>query len=218
MEKKAYICIGRRGYDPEKGKHVKDPTLDGLPSLGGCMPHVRKHLNPGDHLFFISGKVANLNQFIMGGFEVIEKMSALEAYKKFPENRLRKLEDGQLSGNIIVNVNGSQHLLDTHSLKNFDNRIANFVIGRNPIVLSTSDEIARGRAQTMEILREIFGKVGLIPWEIIGRMSKLDSYQIKDLRNWLISLKDVQKPLIRRASVGSIITPDNRRAPQHRQR
>lgn len=212
MDSKGYIFITGSGYDPEKGKHVKDPTLEGLPSLGACMPNIRKHVNPGDQIICISGKIPNLPQFIMCAFEVAETMPASEAYKRFPENRLREMDDGQLTGNVIVGPDGTQHFLDKH--KNFDKRLSNFVTGKNEIVLCTPDEIARGRVKTMEILCEIFGKAGRIPRDIIGRMSKLNSDQINTLRAHLMSLKDVEKPLVRRASVGSIITPGTHRSPQ----
>lgn len=44
------IVITRTGYDPELGKHVKDPYLGPNPSLGACRPDVREKLQEGDHL------------------------------------------------------------------------------------------------------------------------------------------------------------------------
>ena len=70
------IFITRSGYDPQRGKHVKDPYLEGEPSLGACRPDVRKQLKPGDYVFVISGKVKGADQFVMGGFEVDRKIHA----------------------------------------------------------------------------------------------------------------------------------------------
>jgi hypothetical protein len=103
------IFITRTGYDPERGKHVKDPYLGPTPTLGACRPDIRKQLRIGDHIFTISGKVLGVKQFVMGGFEIDSKIPAAEAYKLFPDQRLRQLEDGQLTGNIIVNSRGEQH-------------------------------------------------------------------------------------------------------------
>src|SRR5262245_7163402 len=96
------IFITRSGYDPQLGKLVKDPYLGPTPTLGACRPDVRRQLSSGDHIFVISGKVLGANQFVMGGFEIESKMDATEAYRLYPEQRLRRLEDGQLVGNIIV--------------------------------------------------------------------------------------------------------------------
>ena len=114
------IFITRQGYDPQLGKHIKDPYLGPQPSLGACRPDIRKQLRKGDHIFVISGKVPQANQFVMAGFEIEAKIDATEAYQLFPEQRLRQGQDGQLMGNIIVDANGYQHQLDNHN--SFENR------------------------------------------------------------------------------------------------
>jgi hypothetical protein len=73
------IFITRSGYDPELGKHVKDPYLGDSPTLGACRPDIREKLKLGDHIFVISGKVPNANQFVMGGFEIESKIPAIQA-------------------------------------------------------------------------------------------------------------------------------------------
>src|SRR6478752_1549801 len=103
------IFITRSGYDPQYGKHIKDPYLGPNPSLGACRPDIRIRVKEGDHLFFISGKLRNVNQYVMGGFEVENKIDAMKAYQRFPEQRLHLREDGQLAGNVIVDENGAQH-------------------------------------------------------------------------------------------------------------
>ena len=103
------IFITRTGYDPQRGRHIKDPYLSDTPSLGACRPDIRRRLAPGDHVFVISGKVPDANQFVIGGFEVESKIDMREAYRLFPEQRLRRRDDGQLAGNIIVNSKGGQH-------------------------------------------------------------------------------------------------------------
>lgn len=186
------IFITRTGYDPQLGKHVKDPYLGDKPSLGACRPDIRRQIKIGDHIFVISGKVRNARQFVMGGFEVAEKTDARDAFDRFPEQRLRLLEDGQLAGNIIVNPDGTQHQLDNHN--NFPQRTSNYVIGKNAISLTAPDEIALGREQTLDILREIFQKKGNSPIEIVGRWgSPLTESQIVQLRKWLLSLRTIRQ-------------------------
>jgi len=183
------IFITRTGYDPQLGRHIKDPYLGDTPSIGACRPDFRKKLKQGDHLFVVSGRVPDANQFVMGGFEVFEKMNAVEAYAAYPDQRLRMLENGELTGNIIVDGQGRQHALDDH--KNFDRRAENYVVGRNPIALISDDEIRRGRAETMDALQEILKRKGATPRDIITRFGRtIDEKQIEQFLNWLNGLKD----------------------------
>ena len=182
------IFITRTGYDPQLGKHVKDPYLGPNPTLGACRPDIRKQLSRGDHIFVISGKVPFAYQYVMGGFEIAEKIDALTAYQQFPEQRLQMRRDGQLTGNIIIGPDGGQHELDDHN--SFDRRIKNYVIGANLLALTTDQEIDRGRAETLEALRDILHKHGASPVEVVGRWgTKLDEHQVLDLRAWLARLK-----------------------------
>lgn len=182
------IFITSSGYDPEVGRHVHDPYLGLRPTLGACRPDIRRQLKEGDHIFVISGKVPQVHQYVMAGFEIDHKIDAIEAYRMFPELRLRKRDDGQLTGNIIVNAKGQQHKLDDHNA--FDRRIKNYIIGKNPLILSTLEEIAEGRKQTMEALCDILQSRGDTPFEVVGRWGKrLTEKQILQLRDWLVSLK-----------------------------
>jgi hypothetical protein len=182
------IFITRSGYDPQLGKHVKDPYLGPEPSLGACRPDIRKQLVEGDHIFAISGRVRDANQYVMGGFEIASKITAKEAFNLYPEQRLRTLDDGQLTGNIIVNSRGQQHQLDDHA--SFENRISNYIIGRNPIALVTDEEIVRGREETLEALRDILHKGGDSPFKVVSRWgSSLHEDQVLQLRRWLASIK-----------------------------
>jgi hypothetical protein len=182
------IFITRSGYDPQLGKHVKDPYLGACPTLGACRPDIRQQLEIGDHIFVISGKVPLVKQFVMGGFEIASKVPAVQAYNMFPELRLHRLRDGQLTGNIIVGPDGQQHELDDHN--SFDKRIKNYVIGTNLVALSAAEEISQGREQTVDALREILKKNGKSPVDIVGRWGcKLNEMQVFQLREWLMQLK-----------------------------
>jgi hypothetical protein len=184
------IFVTGSGCDPVKGKHIKDPYLGPKPSLGACRPDIRKRIQKGDHVFVVSGKVPGFSQVVLGGFEVAEKISAIEAYERFPEHRLRQLPDGQVSGNVIVNAKGNQHNLDHHNKDTFDQRIENYLVGTNPITLLTLEEIDEGRLRTLEILQEVFGKKGNSVREIIGRCSNMTEIQVYRLRMLLDAVKD----------------------------
>jgi hypothetical protein len=184
------IFITRTGYDPERGKHVKDPTLGPVPTLGACRPDIRRKVVEGDHIFVISGRVPGLPQYLIGGFEVAQKLDVMTAFRTLPEQRLHRLPDGQLDGNIIVDGRGRQHRLDTHRAETFAKRIEDYVVGRNPIALTTPEEIALGRAQTLDVLRDVLRKPGESPIEVVGRWgSTLSESQVLELRDWLHSLK-----------------------------
>jgi len=185
MKGKLYIISS--GYDPQVGKHVNDPYLGPCPTLGACRPDIREQLGVGDHIFVASGKVRGADQFVMGGFEIAEKIHASAAYERFPHLRLRELDVGQLTGNIIVDAHGRQHKLDDHN--NFDRRIENYIVGKNLLALSTAAEIAEGRQHTLDILRNVFGRSGTSPLKILGRWHNLTEEQVLKLRAHLEALK-----------------------------
>ena len=190
MDDKGYIYITSTGYDPELGWDLKDPDLNDPPTLGACMPNIREQVVPGDHIFVVSGKIPQVSQFVMGGFEVAEKLkSMVEAYWRFPSLRLRKGDDGQILGNIVISADGKQHPLDTHRTFNFEKRIRNYVIGKDPIALRSSEEIDLGRKESLPVLQEVLGKKGDRPIKVIGRWSRLDKGQITLIRDWLEDLR-----------------------------
>jgi hypothetical protein len=87
---KGYIYTMYGGADPDLGWQMTDPIFGKKPTLGSCVPNIRRAVVPGDHIFVISGKVAGVQQYVVGGFKVAEKISALTAFKRLPENRLHK--------------------------------------------------------------------------------------------------------------------------------
>ena len=200
------IFVTGSGCDPVEGKHVKDPYLGENPSLGGCRPDIRKLIQKGDNIFVVSGKVRGIAQVVLGGFEVAEKISAMEAYERFPEQRLQLRPDGQVTGNVIVNSINEQHELDHHKIETFDRRAENYIVGTNPIALLTLEEITEGRERTLEILRDVFDPKGNSIREIMGRHRKLTEKQVLKLRAHLNDVKKMARPLaqpeIRRAIPG----------------
>ncbi len=184
------IFVTGSGCDPVKGKHIKDPYLGPQPSLGACRPDIRRQVQKGDHIFVVSGKVKSFSQVVLGGFEVAEKISAIEAYERFPEQRLRLLPNDEVTGNVIVSDEGRQHALDHHDKGTFNRRIENYLVGTNPISLLTPEEIDEGRLWTLEILQEVFGKKGNSVREIMGRNRNMTEMQVEKLRKLLDEVKD----------------------------
>lgn len=185
---KGYIYTMYAGADPGHGWTLNDPIFNATPTLGACVPHIRKAVTVGDHIFVISGRVPGERQFIVGEFEVAEKIEALAAYRRFPENRLRRGPTGQVLGNIIVNGRGQHHPLDDH--KNFENRVENYIVGKNPIILGTPLQFKAAREETIDILSDVFDRRGGRPFDIIGRYRKMNEEQVEQMRNWLKHLSE----------------------------
>jgi Nucleotide modification associated domain 2 len=183
---KGYIYTMYAGADPGHGWALNDPIFGGSPTLGACVPHIRRAIDIGDHIFVISGHIPGVRQFVVGGFQVAEKIDALAAYKRFPQHRLKRGTNGQILGNIIVDSRGKHHSLDDHD--NFQRRIENYIVGRDPVVLTTPQQFKAGREETVDVLAEVFDKKGSKPFDIIGRHRKMDEDQVEKLKNWLKDL------------------------------
>jgi len=184
---KGYIYTMGAGADPGRGWMMNDPIFGKVPTLGACVPNIRKAVVPGDFIFVVSGRVPNAVQFVVGGFEVSEKINALAAHKRFPQNRLRLNDSGQIEGNVISDSHGNHHRLDDHN--NFEKRIENYIVGKPSLNLDSQSEYDAARQDTVEVLGDIFRKQGDRVFDIIGRHRKMDEPQVKKLVNWLESIK-----------------------------
>src|SRR5579859_1235845 len=71
---KGYIYISGTGTDPSAHKNMNDPILfSKTPTLGGCMPNIRRVVLPGDFIFVVSGMVSAIQQYVVGGMKVAEQ-------------------------------------------------------------------------------------------------------------------------------------------------
>ena len=183
---KGYIYPMFAGADPEYGWELNDPIFGRVPTLGACMPNIRKLVEEDDYIFAISGRVEGAKQYVVGGFQVAEKISALAAYGRFPELRQRKRIDGGLSGNIIITETGEQSATDYHN--NFKKRIDNYIVGKNPVVVDGNRAIARARAETLDVMNEVFRVKAKRLSDVTARWRRLDEGQIERLVDWLQSL------------------------------
>ncbi len=184
-----YVYITGQGADPGAGRYLKDPMFGPVPTLGACMPNIRRAVSIGDWIFVVSGKIERFQQYIIGGMQVAEKISALEAHTRFPENRLSLTSEGLLLGNVVVSEVGDKHPLDTHSKDGFDRRVENFIVGGNSINLETPEQVRRSRNETLPILQRVVGKAGNRPIDVIGRMSKIEGSKVDTMLAWLSDIK-----------------------------
>lgn len=182
-----YIYTMFAGADPGHGWVLNDPIFGKTPTLGACVPNIRRTVVEGDFIFAISGRVPGAKQFVVGGFKVAEKIDALSAFRRFPEYRMVQESDGSIRGNVIVDSDGNHVAFDQHS--NFESRVGNYIVGMDPVVLETPKEFERGREETLAVLRSLFNKKGRRVFDIIGRQRKLDSKQVTDLLSWINEIK-----------------------------
>lgn len=183
---KGYIYRLYGGADPSKGWIFNDPIFSKKrSSLGACVPNVRRSVGLGDWVFCISGRVDGLQPFVVGGFKVDEKITALQAFRKYPEFRLSTAENGQVIGNIIVDGRGQHHPLDDHD--KFEMRVQNYLVGTESLQVR-ADNVERARAETVPALARIFEKPANRSFDIVPRWRRLNEVQVDEMRDWLRSL------------------------------
>jgi hypothetical protein len=184
---KGYIYTMYQGADPAEGWEMTDPIYGKIPTLGACMPNIRRAVNSGDYIFSISGRVKNVSQYVVGGFKVDEKINALAAYRRFPENRMIISDDGSLKGNIITDSKGKHLAIDYHT--NHEKRIENYIIGKDAIVIAGEKQVQKAREETLLMLNALFGRKEDAIHKIIGRWRKLDNVQVNDLVSWMKQIR-----------------------------
>jgi len=180
---KGYIYTMYKGADPGKGWSLTDPVFSPVPSMGACMPNIRRLVQQGDHIFAISGRVSKVRQYVVGGMSVGEKIDMREAYRRYPALRQVQTKDGTLRGNIIVGPDGTQ--VDTDYHDNFENRLDNFIVGSDPVQVQTPGAVEIARSETISVLQELFKRRGDTVHKVMGRWRRLDSGQIQYLREWI---------------------------------
>ena len=156
--------------------------------MGARRPDIRKQVKQGYHFFVVSGRVAGAQQYVVGGFAIEQKITQLAAYTRFPENRQYVSPMGILSATSSCSKMASHNPIHYHT--NFENRVDNYIIGQDPIVLETPEEIRRGRAETLTALKEIFHRESDNVFKVIGRGRRLNEDQVEQMRRWLSSIKN----------------------------
>src|SRR4051812_10526001 len=75
------IFITRSAYDPQLGKHVRDPYLGPNPMLGACPGRAEGATTGRPHFRSLRQNPCRA-QYVMGGFEIEAKIDALTAYQQ----------------------------------------------------------------------------------------------------------------------------------------
>jgi hypothetical protein len=187
---KGYIYTMSAGADPGQGWVLNDPIFRPVPTLGACVPNIRRQVEMGDWLFVISGRTKVERQYIVGGMRVDEKISHLAALARFPELQVRRDAIGHVRGNIIVSDDGSHHPDDNH--EGFERRIENYIVGGDATFLEAPEEVHRGRQESLNVLAKVFNHGGNRPFDIIGRQRRLNEEQVAQLNDWLDQVKSAR--------------------------
>jgi hypothetical protein len=186
---KGYIYTMFAGADPAEGWKMTDPIYGKVPTLGACMTNIRSAVQKDDYIFSISGRVKNATQYSVSGFGVDEKINALAAFDRFPENRMKIDENGLLVGNIIIDKNGKHLPIDYHT--NHEERIKNYIVGKNPVIIEGDKQVEKARSETLSMLNDLFGTDKENISKIVGRWRKLNEAQVKDLLSWMNHIRKV---------------------------
>lgn len=188
-EIKGYVYITGTGADPAARQNLHDPLFSNTPTLAACMPNIRRLVERGDYIFVISGKVPGIQQYVIGGMRVAEKISAIAAYKRFPENRLHIDEQGKLQGNIPIDSRGRKHPFDHHDAATFADRVKNFIVGDNAVAIKTAKEVELARAQSLAKMSQILDRRGNRMIDVVSRWKRLNQDQVKETIDWLKGIK-----------------------------
>lgn len=185
----SYIYISSSSSDPGAGRPLNDPLFGAVPTLGACVPNLRRQVTKGDWVFVVSGRRANVQQYLIGGIRVSEKISAIAAYQRFPEYRMSRSDKGHLIGNVPVDGKGRQHPLDNHAPDGFDRRVENYLVGDRSVHLSDENEIDIGRGRTLNFLSGLRNRPANRVIDVIGRASKLEDEEVKKILAWFDQIK-----------------------------
>jgi hypothetical protein len=135
----------------------------------------------------VSGRSPGVQQYVVGGFKVEDKIDALAAFDRFPDNRLKVADSGKVTGNVIVDEAGNHNPLDYHG--SFERRIENYIVGRDPIFLAKDSEIDCGRVESLPALKRIFRTNAQSMFDVISRWRRMEEGQVQELLDFLQRMK-----------------------------
>lgn len=176
---KGYIYKLYAGADPAAGWTFNDPIFGKYATLGACMPNIRKFVDVGDWIFAISGKTPLVVPYVIGGFQVDEKIDALEAHARFPEYRLQRNESGQIVGDIIADGAGKHHEMDDHN--NFDTGRLNYLVGKKSVFFDRDKQIDLARQRSLGIMENVLGFKANRISDLVPRWRRLEANQVEEL-------------------------------------
>jgi hypothetical protein len=185
----SYVYISSSKSDPGAGLPLNDPLFGPVPTLGACVPNLRRSVTKGDWIFVVSGRHSKHQQYLIGGLRVSDKISAIAAYQRYPEYRMTLDPEGKIAGNIPVDERGHKHPLDNHDVDGFDRRVENYLVGDQSVQLADEREVALGRDQTLKFMSELRAKPANRVFDVIGRASRLDEGEVEKVLKWFDQIK-----------------------------
>ena len=156
------------------------------PTWGVCRTDFRSKLEKGDYIFFVLPKYTTLPQMIYGYMKIIDNITHIDAYKRFPQKRMKR--NGNPNGNIIVGKNGEYNDYDDNIHEDRFAKIKQYyVVGDRIRSQFLKPEKIKLLAPTfLQTLNKVFNINPDNIFSIIGRKGrKLNEEQINTLLRWL---------------------------------
>jgi len=166
-----------------------DPHFWSLPPTWGiCRTDFRRSIKPGEYIFFVLPKNADLPQMIYAYFKVEEQISHEEAYIRFPKKRMHK--NFNKNGNIIVDEFGRYNKYDLNIHKDrFDSIREYYLLGEeieSEFLLRNPDKIIKLSKSFLKILGKVFGTQRESVYGYLTRKGRrLDDEQVEILLEFL---------------------------------
>lgn len=164
-----------------------DPHFWGnsAPTWGICRTDFRKQLNTGDYIFYVLPKNIDLPQMIFGYIKILENITHIAAYKRFPYKRMGNKNP---NGNIIVDKfdNYNKYDYGIHK-KRFEQIKKYYIVGdKANSRLLEPNEIQNLSMGFLNKLNEAFNTKATNIFAVVGRKGRvLNEKQINILLNWL---------------------------------
>ncbi|MCU7490548.1 MAG: hypothetical protein HF312_02695 [Ignavibacteria bacterium] len=142
-------------------------------------------LNKDDYIFFVLPKNIKLPQMIYGYIKIVENIPHCEAFKRFPNKRMRNKNP---NGNIITDIRGNYNDYDQGIHKDRFESIKNYYIvgDKTHSRLLKNEEIKHLSRYFLPTLQKVFNSKAPDVFSIIGRKGRvINETQISALLTWL---------------------------------
>ena len=183
----AFTSLSRSKCNP-LGQLDNDPHFWEVPPTWGiCRPDIRENAKPGELVFFVLPKRAQLPQMIYGYMKIAEIITHAEAYHR-PELNLKRMANKNPNGNIIVDERGLYNRFDAGVHKwNFEKIKRRYAIGREKeSEFLAPQKIRKLAPEFLPVLNRIFGVNKSRVIDVVSRWgSVMSQRQVSELLGWL---------------------------------
>jgi hypothetical protein len=183
----AFTSLSRSKCNP-LGQLDNDPHFwESPPTWGICRPDIREKSKPGEYVFFVLPRRAELPQMIYGYMKIAEIITHAEAYHR-PELNLKRMGNKNPNGNVIVDERGLYNRFDAGVHKwNFEKIKRRYAIG----IEKKSDflppqKIRKLAPEFLPVLNRIFGVNESRVIDVVSRWgSVMSDRQVSEMLEWL---------------------------------